>query len=403
VDLILLNNGTGGFSIGPVGVAVGDAPRGVLLADFNNDTRADLITANSGSNSVSVALGNGTGGFGTPKTLKLGIAHEPSSVASGDFNSDGRRDLVVGNRTSRDVTLFFGDSTGSFSPAFAFDTVADATAFAVGDFNKDSKPDLAVSSSQADSVSILTNACAGAAGQIATVSAASYTPNVPVAAGSIVSGFGLNLSLVNTSATTIPLPIILAGTTVSVTDANGDERFAALFIAFAGQINFQIPPGTVDGPAQVKAINGNGGVSLGDVVVSRINPSIFSADASGGVVPAAYTTRVKPSGQQIHEDVFVLDAMQRPVLREIDLSIPGDFVFLILYGTGIRNYSSLQNVVVRFGNEDQQVDAALPHGVYVGLDQVNVLLDRSKIPPGLVSFTLRVDGIVSGSRNILVK
>ena len=130
--------------------------------------------------------------------------------------------------------IFFGDSTGSFSPAFAFDTVADATGLAVGDFNKDSKLDLAVSSSQGDSVSILTNACAGPAGQIATVSAASYTPNVPVAAGSIVSGFGLNLSLVNTNASTIPLPISLAGTTVTVTDANGDERFAALFAAFAG-------------------------------------------------------------------------------------------------------------------------------------------------------------------------
>ena len=148
-------------------------------------------------------------------------------------------------------------------------------------------------------------------------------------------------------------------------------------------INFQIPPETVDGLAQVKAINGNGAVSVGEVMVSRINPGIFSADAAGGPVPAAYTVRVKPNGQQIEEDVFVFDPqLQRHVLREIDLSIPGDRVFLILYGTGIRNYSSINNVVVRFGNQDQQVDAAVGHGTYVGLDQVNVEMLRSKNPSG---------------------
>jgi uncharacterized protein (TIGR03437 family) len=406
VVLIILNNGMGVFSIG-AGVSVGDAPKGVLLADFNADSRLDLVTANSGSNpitgsTISVALGNGTGGFAAAKTLKGGS--EPLSVTSGDFNSDGRRDLVVGNRASRDVTVFFGDSAGSFSPPFSFATVADATALAVGDFNKDTKLDVAVSSSRADSVSILNNACAGAAGAITTVSAASFTPGVPVAAASIVAGFGNNLALVNTNAATIPLPIILSGTSVQVTDANGDERFAPLFGVFTSQINYQIPPGTVDGPAQVKAVNGNGTISLGDVMVARVNPGLFAANADGSGVPAAYTIRFKPGGQQIEEDVFQFNPqLLRYVPREIDLSIPGDRVFLILFGTGIRFYSSINNVVVRFGNQEQQVDAALAHGTYVGLDQVNVEMLRSKIPPGPVTFTLTVDGITSRPLDLLVK
>ena len=95
--------------------------------------------------------------------------------------------------------------------------------------------------------------------------------------------------------------------------------------------------------------------------------------------------------------------MGRFVPREIDLSIAGDRVFLILFGTGIRFFNSINNVVVRFGNQDQQVDAALPQGFFVGLDQVNVEMLRSKIPPGPVSATLHVEGIGAKSVALLVK
>ena len=383
-------------------MTVGNTPRGVLLADFNADNRLDLVTANATSGSASVVFGDGQGGFANPKTLKPGA--EPGSVVSGDFNSDGRRDLAIGTRSSRNVTLFFGDSTGSFSPPFSFATVADATALVAGDFNRDNKLDLAVSSSQADSVSILSNVCAGAANQITTVSAASFTPGAPVAVESIVAGFGPNLAVMVQNASTIPLPTSLAGTSVTVTDRNGDERLAPLFGVFSEQINFVIPAGTAEGPAQVKAINGNGVVALGDIQVTRVSPGIFSANSDGVGVPAAYVIRVKPGGQQILEDVFVFNAQQgRLVPREIDLTIAGDRVFLILFGTGIRFYNSLANVVVRFGDQDQQVDAALPQGTFVGVDQVNVELLRSKIPPGPVSFTLRVEGMVSRTLDLLVK
>ncbi len=305
VVLILLNNGTGSFSIGPVGVNVGDAPRGVLLADFNADNRPDLITANSGSHSVSVALGNGTGGFGTPKTLKGGTRANKSQRRAILIQTDG---ATLSLATAHRGMSRFSLATRPVHSVLPLPSIPSRMRRLL----------LSVISTRIPNPILQFRALK----RIQFRSLQTHVPvrlvksppfrlratrqTFPLAAGSIVSGFGLNLSLVNTSAKTIPLPIILAGTTVSVTDANGDERFAPLFIAFAGQINFQIPPETVDGPAQVKAINGNGAVSLGDVIVSRINPGIFSADAAGGGVPAAYTIRVKPNGQQIEEDVFVL-------------------------------------------------------------------------------------------------
>jgi hypothetical protein len=122
-----------------------------------------------------------------------------------------------------------------------------------------------------------------------------------------------------------------------------------------------------------------------EIQVGRLGPGIFTVSADGNGVPAAYTVRVKPGGAQINEDVFVFNqGTGKFEPREIDLSIAGDQVFLILFGTGFRNYNSLNNVIVRFGNAEQQAAAALPQGTYVGLDQLNVFMDRTKIPSGTV-------------------
>ena len=42
---------------------VGSSPYSVATGDFNGDGKPDLVTANAGSNSVSVLLGNGDGTF----------------------------------------------------------------------------------------------------------------------------------------------------------------------------------------------------------------------------------------------------------------------------------------------------------------------------------------------------
>ena len=145
-------------------------------------------------------------------------------------------------------------------------------------------------------------------------------------------------------------------------------------------------------------------VGKGTLQIAAVAPGLFTANSDGEGVPAGYTIRVKPDGQQITEDVLVLNQQTgRFVPREIDLTIAGDRVFLVLFGTGIRFYNSISNVVMRFGNQDQQVDAALPQGFFVGLDQVNIEMLRSKIPAGQVSATLRVEGIGAKPVDLLVK
>src|SRR5262245_3831702 len=67
-----------------VSYPVGTNPQVVVTADFNNDGRLDLATANYGDNTVSVLLGNANGTFQLAGTSATGAS--PVSVAVGDFN-----------------------------------------------------------------------------------------------------------------------------------------------------------------------------------------------------------------------------------------------------------------------------------------------------------------------------
>src|SRR6266853_4572365 len=51
------------FAVGPNGGA-GSKPVAVVTGDFNNDGILDVVTANQGSNALSLLLGNGNGTFG---------------------------------------------------------------------------------------------------------------------------------------------------------------------------------------------------------------------------------------------------------------------------------------------------------------------------------------------------
>jgi hypothetical protein len=62
--------------------AVGDAPLGIATGDFNGDGEIDLATADLLSNSVSVLLGNGIGGFGVAASYSTG--GRPVYVTTGD-------------------------------------------------------------------------------------------------------------------------------------------------------------------------------------------------------------------------------------------------------------------------------------------------------------------------------
>jgi hypothetical protein len=114
-----------------------------IAADLNGDGRVDL--AGSNANAASVMLGNGDGTFRPKTDFPLGM--QTQAVAAGDFNSDGRMDLMVTLNTPQlSLALLTGTGTGTFNaPTFFPNTSGfDSPAIAATDLNGDSRLDLVV-------------------------------------------------------------------------------------------------------------------------------------------------------------------------------------------------------------------------------------------------------------------
>ena len=230
---------------------------------------------------------------------------------------------------------------------------------------------------------------------LSSVSAASLAQGF-VAPESIVSGFGVDLATTTESASSVPLPTVLAGIRVAVTDGKGSQRPAPLLFVSPGQINYQIPPGTSRGEATVSVHRGiNPLVSnihaSGNVQVANVAPALFAANSDGRGVAAALFLRVRSDESRDFQQAAEFDAGQgRFVSAPIDLGPESDHVFLILFGTGIR-FRSPRAVTATVGGEPAKVLYAAGAPGFVGLDQVNLLLPRSLTRRGEVDVVVYVD------------
>ena len=148
---VFLGNGDGTFQ-NPVSYTVGSGAIDLGVGDFNGDGALDLavVHTRSGVSKVSLLLGNGDGTFRQGGTFEAGPA--PHKVAIGDFNGDGKLDLVFSEYSSNSssVAVLLGNGDGTFGKA-AFYSTGQTVSYnvAVGDFNKDGKLDLAVSAGNA--------------------------------------------------------------------------------------------------------------------------------------------------------------------------------------------------------------------------------------------------------------
>jgi uncharacterized protein (TIGR03437 family) len=228
-------------------------------------------------------------------------------------------------------------------------------------------------------------------GTVTTVSAASYG-GAGLSPEAIAAAFGLSLATTTQSASTLPLPSTLGGTSVTLKDSAGIERQAPLFFVSPSQINYQIPSGAAAGPATV-TIAAAGAVSTGSMQLAPVAPALFTANANGQGVAAATVLRARAGGSQSFEAVARFDSAQnRFVATPIDLGPNTDQVFLVLYGSGFRFRSGLPAVTAHLGGIAAETLFAGPQGGLVGLDQLNLRIPRSLAGRGEVDLVLIVDG-----------
>ena len=150
---ILLGDGTGGFGSPTKFPSFNVKP--LIVADFNNDNNPDVFLGNTNGGVSQLLLGNGTGGLSGGSSFN---AQGNSEAVAADLNNDGKLDLALVNDVSS-VIVVLGDGTGNFSDPKNF-TVSRARFLAVADFNNDNKLDV-VTAGQLNGISLLLGDGAG--------------------------------------------------------------------------------------------------------------------------------------------------------------------------------------------------------------------------------------------------
>ena len=141
--LVVCHGSAAGFTVSSL--ATSASPRGVTVADVNRDGRPDLLAAHRGSSTVGIWLGVAGTGLRFDDWGGLPAGSGSRAVAAADFDNDGRVDLATANEYAASVTQY---TNRTIFPrgAFAFEPqplgLMHTTPGAIADFNHNGRWDL---------------------------------------------------------------------------------------------------------------------------------------------------------------------------------------------------------------------------------------------------------------------
>lgn len=239
----------------------------------------------------------------------------------------------------------------------------------------------------------------------AIVSAADFSPGL-LARESIATAFGQHFSIETHIASTLPLPVQLAGAQIVVRDSAGIEHSAPLFFVSPTQINFQVPAAATVGLATVTIRNAFKPVATSTIEIAETAPSLFSADSSGRGFPAGVLMRVQNDSRVNYEPLTRYDTIQaRHIALPIHFGQEDEELYLVLFGTGFRHHNG--STIARLDGVEVPVLFAGAQGEtadgLIGLDQINLSLPRSFAGRGEIELTVIINGQSSNSLQLVIK
>jgi hypothetical protein len=136
----MFGKGNGTFAM-PASLSTAKTPEALALDDLNGDGASDAVVATSGPGPSALRLFLTGGGM----PVDYPLAFIPTTVAIGNFDNAGGKDVVVGgySNTMHFVTVFLGDTTGKLTAGKTFDVGKfQPQMIKVADVDADGKPDL---------------------------------------------------------------------------------------------------------------------------------------------------------------------------------------------------------------------------------------------------------------------
>jgi uncharacterized protein (TIGR03437 family) len=221
----------------------------------------------------------------------------------------------------------------------------------------------------------------GGGNRMATRHAASFRGDL--APGTIGAAFGdAPFTTVTQTASSTPLPTLLGGVRFLI-----DDQEVPLFFVSPSQVNFYAPEWLTEGLHSARAITPEGLAIYGDVLINKNSPGIFTIDANGTGQTSSVWLILSPNGLARYR-------------TSVD-ALPGERVFLLLFGSGIAervNYfgvtsgsATLRVVVNNQAKEFTAQFVGMANAtVFIGLNQLNFEIQQADLWTGLAGAQLSV-------------
>lgn len=261
----------------PVALTTGSSPTAVVVGDFNGDGKLDIATSNNGTTpTFSVVLNTGSNGnvsFATKQDFTVG--GDPTSIAVGDFDGDGKLDLVTANHTGNTISVVRNTTANgvlSFAPKVDYQVGSSPITVLTADLDGDGKTDI-ITTNHLDFGEVHTGNIyrnISTSGNIAFSAATSYNTGVYSQSATIadIDGDG-KPDLILADKTSNTATVIGNGSVPGTISMGGGPTLSGI----------RYPGGVVagdftgDGKADVVVLSGNGGNSFISTFVNVVNPA----------------------------------------------------------------------------------------------------------------------------------
>ena len=396
--------GNGSFA-NQIQYSTGSSPISIILGDFNNDSRLDIVVANYWSNTVSVLLGYGNGSFTNQTTYSTGA--RPVSIAIGDFDKDTHLDIVVASSHDGSFSVLLQYNRGFMASKMAYASAGASNLryIAVGDVNNDTQVDIVVVNYGTSNIGVLFGYGNGSFPSSIILNTSSDSYPSSIALGDLNGDNVIDIAVVNyvskklvvllgigdgafTEQTSYGVSLDFAPIVVGLGDFNNDRRseivvlydnsanldvFAVLNIgSFENQVTYL----TGNRPGFIAVDDFNNDSQL-DIVVANYgsgNVSVFLGYGNGSFSnQMTYSTGNGPTSVAVGDfndetgpDIVVANFYDNTVSVLLGYG-NGSFANQITYSTGRRP----ELVVVGDFNNDSRLDIVVTN---IGDNNVGILL-----------------------------